>query len=560
MRRGNVSSIASLLDGFSSTYDTIGKVMKDKDLKEIADAKPEETLGAQQAGTAEDIQKLQDDGASGPEAARLASGPRAASTYSLLGQTQATPFTPDQAANARQSAQAGVLEKHGDLEGAGRIRQRAQQGILTDLQISGTKAQQARDVTRDARDTQRFEYEKSREEQAARDRAREEEYKQGAQRLFTESEFGKKHSAYATAMDGYQKAQAEYKSKVDAGDTAAVAPIAPAQPTMLPSDMILDAATMLKHSAAYGKATPEQFLHVADKMKQVQEEGYVQALRLAQPSPGQKSGAPLTAVIEAFNKQGNVKIDPSAVIEDKLVDRGGGVQSRLITFKTPNGATQTIDTYAGLQQFGKANEVFTQAMQLHSAQVADKQVAISGGQLDVARQGLKLHQQQYNDTLPERNAKDAEADLRLRLADTEDPAEQAKLSAKISALRTGVRGAGSALDPAHVKEAKALVAASNGALDEQTALENAMHKPEQLRKSYFEAAMKVDMNGDKAADTADKMMQRDGWVKKGSYWGRASSKPAGTFESMAEAEAAVKAGKLKAGDKVTIGGRSATWQ
>ena len=95
--------------------------------------------------------------------------------------------------------------------------------------------------------------------------------------------------------------------------------------------------------ARRGQASGADFAKLAEMQKKVNDEGYVKALK------GAQAGAPLTQVVAAFNQGGEVKIDPASIVDDRLVDRGGGVKSRLITMKGPDGRSQTIDVLAELE-------------------------------------------------------------------------------------------------------------------------------------------------------------------------------------------------------------------
>jgi hypothetical protein len=145
---------------------------------------------------------------------------------------------------------------------------------------------------------------------------------------------------------------------------------------------------------------------------------------------------------------------------------------------------------------------------------------------------------EFTSNAPEREAKQEEAKLRTQLAKTEDPAEQAKLTAKIQALRSGTRGLGN-VDPAHVKEAAALVA-SGAYPDTATALEAVIAKPDKLHQDYVKAALTQTMgDADKATETADKLMRSAGWSRKDNVWTRSGRGGAATAPAGAPTKGAV---------------------
>lgn len=60
----------------------------------------------------------------------------AAKGVNFLGKNYDAPLTDSQTLGARQQAMAGIMEKHGDTEGAMRYRQQAQHGVLAERQIA----------------------------------------------------------------------------------------------------------------------------------------------------------------------------------------------------------------------------------------------------------------------------------------------------------------------------------------------------------------------------------------------------------------------------------------
>jgi len=473
----------------------------DAALKAVSDAQVTETPGTRAEGSTEAVQAQLDAGAGMGEARRLASTGTDPS-YTFLGKTQATPFTADQVSKARQLAQAGVLEKHGDIDAGGRIRSRL-------LQDDSTRQGMAESAARADREAKRFDWEAQAQE-------RERVHRDEVESIFKESPLAKRGDAFATQMQEYQGKKAEYDAAVAAGRSDVVAPTPPQKPTFTPSEMMSTGMKVLWASAKAGKVGWEDFQKAGEKMKTLTDEGYVQALRLAH------SGAPLTQVVAAFNAKGEHQIDPASITEDKTVDRPGGVKSRLITFKTPDGRTQTIDTLAGLDEFGKAGDYFERAVKEHQMRMQEGQLKVSQQQAGTAAASLRLHQTMYQDQAPEREAKSEEARLRVLLAKTEDPAEQKKLTEKIGALHSGSRGTGGNLDPAHVREAAALVA-SGAAPDQATALEMVITKPDKTHQAFVEANIKQGQGPDEAVKNADKVMSNMGWNKSGSRWSKAAS-------------------------------------
>lgn len=113
----NLRSVASLLDGFNATYDTIGNVLRDRDLAEIARAKVGEQV---EAGVPTEVA-----GMDGQEGATTMPAPQV-KKYTYLGETFDTAPDATQMRTARLMAQAGVLEKYGQPERALALRDAAE--------------------------------------------------------------------------------------------------------------------------------------------------------------------------------------------------------------------------------------------------------------------------------------------------------------------------------------------------------------------------------------------------------------------------------------------------
>ena len=474
----------------------------DAALKAVADAQVTETPGTRAEGSTEAVQAQLDAGAGMGEARRLASTGTDPS-YSFLGQTQSTPFTADQVSKARQLAQAGVLEKHGDIDAGGRIRSRL-------LQDDSTRQGMAESAARADREAKRFDWEAQAQE-------RERAYRDEAEGVFKTSPMSSRGAAFATQMQEYQGKKAEYDAAVAAGRSDVVAPTPPQKPTFTPSEMMATGMNMLLVNAKHGKATPEMIMGAAEKMKTLTDEGYVRALRT-----GMSKDASDTQIVAAFNASGNEKVDPNSVIKSEWIERPNGQSTRVMTIRNPDGSERVINFRSELEGLGKAGEYFERAVKEHQMRVEEGQLKVSQQQAGTAAASLRLHKTMYDDQAPEREAKSEEAKLRVLLAKTEDPAEQKKLTEKISALHNGSRGTGGNLDPAHVREAAALVA-SGAAPDQATALEMVITKPDKTHQAFVEANIKQGQGPDEAVKNADKVMANMGWNKSGSRWTKAAA-------------------------------------
>lgn len=505
------SKIASLLDGFSAGYGLVGQVMKDRELRQVAEAAPEVNQGAQPEPDPKALQANRDLASTDyPEPQRTvdaSGGVRAPSTYSLLGQTQDQPFTPEQTSKARQLAQAGVLDKFGDTEGAGRIRDRLQRADLTDLQMSGEKQRQGREATT-------FDW-------AKKDRDQQEAWTNERQRLMENSAFGQKQAAYSKAMDEYQSAKADYDKKVAAGDNTAVQPSMPAKPAVLPWEFLRDHAKLLANDLKYGKADTNALMQAQRMQDQMEQEGMNRGLRALQ------DGASIAQVVALFNKSGQMQIDPASVIDRGFVKRPDGMQTRQIEIKNPDGSTTPIDSMAGLQAFKEAGDFTHNFFQQRQLANSDKQVAIAGGHLALAAQHNKREQEAFDTAEPVRQAQADTASVQSELANLDENSptykqDVARLTGKLQALKTGSRGAYGNHDPAVINTARIALEAGSYP-DMKTAIQGVIEKPDQQHQKLVEAAMKLNPDMDAAITAADKAMARMGWDRSGGRWSKSGS-------------------------------------
>lgn len=546
MGRG-LSRAASLIDGFNAMYDTIGRVQRDRELSQVASAMPTMDQGFTPSQGAQ-IQSAANSGQYDIEWDEAAKGykiiPRAGGApgminmqqrQTFMGQAQDTPMDDAQISRARRLAMAGVLERHGDLDRADGLRR----------QVEGEQdriAARARQAKLEARDDERWRRD---EEQYAGEKA----YREGMQAVIDGSTFGQRSKAFQEQMAKYEAEKKAYDAKVAAGESNAVAPTMPMQPTMTSAEKLLDAAQVISFKAKHGKASPEEIMKISEQMTALGQEGYLNMLRIAQ------SGAPLTAVVQAFNSTGKAQIDPSSIVKDERVKRPGGVESRLITYRLPDGRTQTIDTYSELTGLGKADDAIKQAQMEHQQRMQERQVAVSEGNLRVSQAAEGRHQAEFRSGKTERDAKAEIAKLKIELAQTDDPAQQAKIEGKLRALATGSRagGGGSAgADPAKVKEAQTVLAAGL-APDMPSALEFVMQQPEKMHADFVKSAMTATGgNADAATKTADKVMLNMGWQRNGSRWTKVSGggapaapKPASQDDAHKQARDAIARGAAK---------------
>lgn len=475
MSRRRLNSIASLIDGFNAGYSTVGKVLRDRDMAKIAKAQPEEMAGPLE------------ESAGPPEASGAM--PEANRPVSFLGRAYNEPLTDEMKSRARMEAQAGVLDKHGDLEGASRVRDRIAAGELRTFQMGEAKKASERG-------DKLFQWQEEDRQRQQKARDDEETYKTGRRELFAGSFFGQRAAAFAKELQEYQRKQEAYDEAVRRGDAGAVAPTRPMPPAIGPAEMLADAGAMLFHDAKHGKATHKELIGYSDLMRKSMEEGQVQAMRLAQ------SGAPLTQVVAAFNAQGQQKIDPAGIVSDEMVDRGNGVKTRILKIKQEDGSIATVDTLASLDAFKAAGDYFQRAHQAFTERMALRADARAG-----AAEGRA--QATFNAGAGQRQAEVALGEAQAAVIAAKTTEERAVAIDRLRLVREGLSaGAPAAEDknaPAEVKLARAAIQAGmyrdmGEAL--RWATSSKAKSPAEIRASLYEKALQLHMGDAERAKAA----------------------------------------------------------
>lgn len=394
-----MGTVSALLNGWGAGYDMTGRVLRDRELSKIARATPTATEGG----------------------------------YSFLGKNYAT--MPDDVAidSGRRLAMAGVFDRFGQVERGLELRQSERRDEI---------ARQGLDMQR-----QRFEWEKQQQQDAQSEREAMRAMNAELQTLLKNSTVGHKAAAGAAAQAEHAKKMADYEAAVARGDPAAVPPTPPGATLPTVTEALKINAEALYIMANHGKAPPEAFLRLAEMNKKVVGEGYLDMLHAAQ------TGRPLTEVLSKFNAIGETKIDDSMVVKDEMVDRGGGVKSRVIVLKQPGGGTQVIDSLAGLEEKNAADKYFQRAREAASERRAERNDARAAAAAGRAAQ-------EFAAGAGERELKGAvTAEQRVVMDPKSTPAQREEAQGRLLALQ-GITGKGSDKDaPAETKLARDWVAA-----------------------------------------------------------------------------------------------------
>lgn len=521
MARGSFASFVSGYGLGRQMVQDYREESKRREIKKISDAKPETSEGF----TADDGDQLRaaaesgqydvayDEGQGGytvtPKADPSQVGVIAKrGVTDFLGQRTAGKMEDGQVERARTKAIAGVLKSSGDVMGGMRLE---------------------REATQAERDGQRFEMEQGRAKRENEAAGREDAWRTGREQLMQQGAYGRVQAANSKLKADYEAAVQDYQKRAAAGEPGLVEPQAPQPQSYGIAQTISDQLALAAHDLQFGKGNPEGLARLAKMRDDMEREGYARALKLGQ------SGAPISKVIETYNEGGNDKVRPEDLVSDQLVDRGNGMKSRVLTFRGQDGKPVTIDTLAELEALDQADKLVDRVFRSNAEQRAQ----------GADQRAKETHSVNLQDRREKREAGEALFSERNPNA---TPAERA-------AVRSGV------LAPAK-KEGDYKLEMSEVATAFGTPAVDAQGKP----VTDLMTGRQV-VNRDKAAEDAFfSWMEKNGITdtNKGLLKYKAQMAGGGggaaSYASEAEADAAAKAGKIKKGDRITIGGRTGTWQ
>lgn len=402
----------------------------------------------------------------------------ARSGVNYLGKTYDAPLSDGQRLGAQQQAMAGVLDKSGDIEGAMRYRQQAQQGALADRQLAQGDARFAND-----------------------------------QEMFKLNKESAERQAEAAKVKAAQDAAGRHINDVlqkNGGDVRKAA------------------AQMMTETGSGG-------LEGVNVSYEVGRDGMGRFVKVL-PDGTRDAGQPIKPGAE-----GDLQVwhqITSAISDPKTVGDwyGDKLKRELEAEKTKSD---------------QANK--------------DRGFKLQEGSLGIQQAQLGLSQSSHNEKRADTAA--------LRTAGVEYEAarqqgsETGMKAATLKLIQAGgtAPGGSNANDPAEVKLANAYIRAGlagNLAEGLQLATSSKDSSPDRLRAGIYGKALTAKAGNatqaQKATEEAMAYLLPGGAKPSRSASDKVGNMPA--FKDAAEADAAVKAGKLKPGDKVSIGGRTATWQ
>lgn len=369
-------------------------------------------------------------------------------------------------------------------------------------------------------------------------------YTADKQEAYKNSRIGKMQDDYANAQKTYQQQLEDYQAKKAAGNTdVGLPPSPPQQPQYSAGDRLADMSTMFGVQAKHGMLDPMQVAQYGEVLNKLQNEGYGQALKLAQ------SGAPIEDVAKAFNASGNIQFDPKSVTSDQVIKNKNGPSTRVITFQTPDGQSHTVNTLSELDSLDMADKTYKRFFEQKADQRADTTSARQNMLADL--QMRKVGQEIGN------NAEKQNAAVNYYKQQNPNATD-----AELNAVKAGVidvTGTNSSKNqPAEVKLAKSLVDAGM-APDMKTALGMALTKkvdsPDSLFNSMVEAGIKNMNNPKDAVDNANQVMSSMGYTKQNGRWSQAQPAQVQKFSSEADAHNAAQEAIQKGASKDAVNQR-----
>lgn len=519
-RRRN--SALDFIQAFNGTYDTVGKVAQDFELSRVANAQPTTTQGF----TAEQGDELRAAGEAGNHVGYDESTKGYAITPKL-GEGEMGPAVP------RAVAQQGITEFMGqrtagtmDQDQINTARMKAMAGVISKYDpVAGMKLQ--REAKNDARDDQRYAWEKSRGEREMKKAEKDDAYEEGLAKEYGQTTFAQNMGGFAPQMQEYQTRRAEYDAQVQAGmppQQLGQPPQAPARPGYSIAQSLADQGRLLAYKAQHGKADARELAAYAETYKKVGDEGYSKALKLAQ------AGAPIDKIASAFGESGDARLDPKNVVADRMVAGADGVASRVIDFRGEDGKVHSINVLAELDALGQADAYFNRFYKAEDNRRGNEQSALADKQLKesirhnrasegISARSARASMSARGDAKTEDTRK-AEAGVALYL-ENNPQASKAQLEAVRRGILAAVPDAVDKNAPSEVKLAQSLLK-SGLAPDQKSALKMAMHRstqsPAETHREFVSGNLKAGHNAQRAVAEADKAMEFMGYAKKGVAW------------------------------------------
>lgn len=343
---------------------------------------------------------------------------------------------------------------------------------------------------------------------------------------------------YEAALTAHQKALKENPGNPA---LAGMAPQKPEARTMTGLDMLHDANLMMANDMRYGRVDPAKALQYQKLVQDVKKEVGTEAFKLLHT--GDAQGA-----IKAFEAQGDIKLPEGAKVEARKAFyevAGQKIPTHELVVRLPNGQVQIINGLQGMDTLDAADKIIGNNFKGAELGIARQRVGIAG-------QENARAQAEFDARAPVREVVKTLGTAQLALANENDPEARKAIKAKITDLQAASPGK----NAPHVSKViygeggNAIMVMSNG---EQRPMVDGEGKPIKKGDKSLEVSLAKHMT-----------MPGSGSDQMGSSLQAARSLLHGdslpSFASEAEAGKAAKEGRIKAGDRIVIGGKAGTWQ
>lgn len=529
MARRNFSDF---IRSFNDGYDLVNKVGKDYEISKLVQEKETPTYTASQGQELEALANAKDEqgnpyyrigtdetgkytvtpnfqNETGAEPAAYAPSTIAEKGVAFLGKNYDAPLSDTQRAGARQQAMAGVMEKYGDPEGAMRYRLQAKQGELTDLQLKQAQRAGAREDKADAN---------------------------AALMEDIDKEVGAAVLAKRTNPDGTVRDMTVddhlHASQVRAG-------------------LLVKAGRMNEAAQAVKDYNAQALSKIQLDTEQRNQDLGIAAAALGNGDP--------TGIKDFYNKHVPDGAHVTKVVQGK--DGKLTIERTTVDGKPlPPATVDKNELLAGLNSFKDpmalykwSQDQFNNNLALKAAERADKALKIQAGTAETSN---RLHNAQIGQieqaTAAKKELNDIHAEINAAI-DSGDTKAENLARKKLMTYTVGSKGA----NLTKLESEANLYFATGRAKTMADALEMAHQKVQSSPKDdYIKLTTGAMPKSDSEVNQSMTILHGPNWKSKMSP----QAAPSMTFATLAEAEAAAKGGKLQPGDKVLIGGRTATWR
>lgn len=373
----------------------------------------------------------------------------------------------------------------------------------------------------------------------------EEEYQQSRKALSGQFTGNKMYAENKAATDKYNADMNAYQQalKDNPGNPAAagMAPQKPVLRAMTGLDMLHDANLLMQHDMQYGKVDPAKALQYQQLVGQVKKEVGTEAFKLLHT--GDVQGA-----IKAFEAQGDMKIPEGAKVEARKAFyevAGQKIPTNELVVRLPDGKVQVINGLQGMDALDSADKIIGNNFR-------GAELGLSKARLGISQAENARAQANFDAQGPARQVVQTLGTMQLALANEKDPEVRKTIQEGIKDLQSVQTGK----NAPHVSkviygdDGGAIMVMSNG---EQRPMKddngNTIKKGDKNLEVSLAKHMTMPGTG---ADSMGPALDQARNLLHG------SATP--TFASTADADKAAKAGKIKSGDRVIVGGKSGTWQ